>query len=135
MREMPTQMGATGNNRGAEGLPEVQESVLEHTSEESHSSQALDASIQQIDSLKTRPEGRQCASTDEAIEELLEFFRVRPIRPSSPETFFQRCVTAWPHLLDRRSETGSWLQLASERQRRLLSLLDCPPTLEFARPA
>ena len=30
MREMPTHMGATGNDPGAEGLPEVQESLLEH---------------------------------------------------------------------------------------------------------
>ena len=34
MREMPTHMGATGNNGGTESLPEMQKSVLEHTTQE-----------------------------------------------------------------------------------------------------
>jgi hypothetical protein len=42
-------MGATGNDRGAEGLSEVQESVLEHSTEETYSPQALDDSVQQKD--------------------------------------------------------------------------------------
>jgi hypothetical protein len=41
MREMPTQVGSTGNNGGAEGLPEVQESVLEHAAPEARQNQGL----------------------------------------------------------------------------------------------
>jgi hypothetical protein len=41
MREMPTQVGSTGNNGGAEGLPEMQESVLEHAAPEASQNQGL----------------------------------------------------------------------------------------------
>jgi hypothetical protein len=34
MRKMPAQMGTTRNHRGTQGMPEMQESVLEHSSEE-----------------------------------------------------------------------------------------------------
>ena len=34
MREMSTHLGATGDDGGAEGLSEVQESVLEHSKAE-----------------------------------------------------------------------------------------------------
>ena len=41
MREMPTQVGSTGNNGGAEGLPKVQESVLEHAAPEANQTSRL----------------------------------------------------------------------------------------------
>ena len=41
MREMPTQMGSTGNNGGAESLPEMQKSVLEHAAPEANQNQGL----------------------------------------------------------------------------------------------
>jgi hypothetical protein len=41
MREMSTQVGSKGNNRGAEGLPEVQEPVLEHAAPEARQNQGL----------------------------------------------------------------------------------------------
>lgn len=41
MREMSTQVGSTGNNGGAEGLPEMQESVLEHAAPEARQNQGL----------------------------------------------------------------------------------------------
>ena len=41
MREMPTQVGSTGNNGGAEGLPEMQESVLEHAAPEANQTPRL----------------------------------------------------------------------------------------------
>lgn len=34
MREMPTSVGATGNNGRTEGLPEMQKPVLEHSASE-----------------------------------------------------------------------------------------------------
>jgi hypothetical protein len=53
MREMPTQVGSTvGDDRGTEGLPEVQESVLEHTPEDPapRPLKALDEAVQRKDS-------------------------------------------------------------------------------------
>ena len=42
MREVPTQVGSTtGNDGGAEGLPEVQESVLEYAAPEARQNQGL----------------------------------------------------------------------------------------------
>jgi hypothetical protein len=40
MRTMPTHLGTTGDDRRAKGLPEVQESLLEHSTEETASQDA-----------------------------------------------------------------------------------------------
>ena len=57
MREMPTHMGATGNDRGAEGLPEVQESVLEHAASYTRKEAQ---ELMSVSRTTTLPESKQC---------------------------------------------------------------------------
>ncbi len=48
MRKVPTYVGATtGNNGRTEGLPEVQESVLEHAAPETQNAQVTDETLSQ----------------------------------------------------------------------------------------
>ena len=93
MREMPTHMGATGNDRGAEGLSEVQESVLEHPSEETHTPQALDVSVQQKDEAAA---SSLCSRLDR-VNELLQraCFQIR----SQRELFCSLMLSPPPQVL------------------------------------
>ena len=73
MREMPTHMGsASGNDGGAEGLPEVQESVLEHATEETanQDAQRLTMSIVRTETL---PQSKQRCQVSNSGLSRIEF--------------------------------------------------------------
>lgn len=67
MREMSTQMGSTGNNGGAEGLPEMQVTVLEHAAPEARQNQGLTSRLADGD----YPENRDSVNLGVRIGDLL----------------------------------------------------------------